>query len=178
MPASESSRVPPELHVQRGEPRPGRGPVGLRGLGPVAGVVQGLGRGGAALLHPQGAVELDAREALLHLRGAQRRAGLVDLGLEQLALELDQHLLLDHGVAGLDVDDLDDAGHPRPDLDLVLGLDGARRHHDALDPGALDLRAGDALGLRAPAAERRGDQREREDPSARTPHASGSVPLA
>jgi len=125
-------------------------------------VVELLVRCGALLAQCLHAPALHFGEVQIHARGLDRGVGLAHLGLEDLALDLDQHLAaLDH-VAFLDGDALDDAGHARAHLRLLLGLDRANRDHDPFEAYALGDGRGDRGVLAAIAARGRSEHQREE----------------
>ena len=144
--------------LQRGG---GAGHQRLRAFVAGLGRVALLGRSGAAALELVAAFDVDLREAQLHARLAQRRLGLAHLGGQQLPFDLDERLALLDDVPRFDVDPGDDAGDPRPDLDLADRLDGSGRDDDALDPPLLDLGRGPQV-LRSAGPAARGLQREQQ----------------
>jgi hypothetical protein len=82
-----------------------------------------------------GVAELDPR--LLEPRARFR-----GLRLDQLPVDLQEESVLRDDVPVVDVNPLDDAGDPRPDLHFLLGLDRAGGDDDALDAATLCVRRG------------------------------------
>ncbi len=152
-----------ELHLERVEAGPhasefGAGTVVARAR--VVAIAQG---GGAAGRERLATFKLELGEASAHVGSPHAGLGLAYLGLEDLAIELDeQGSGLDESARG-DSDLLDDARDARPDLDLLGRLDRARGDDDSLDPAPFDRgRGGRGRGLARLAGE---DQNERdEDP--------------